>query len=192
MMNFPILMFFPSLLILWLAAQYGACLAPAPAPERRRAGRFWRYPDRYPDAARPHHRLQFLDGHQPLRPTQELRGSRGQCDWHGICPSRTVARRRCTRRCAPSFESISSCVLCSTAPAITAKCSRSMPTPRNFRTEMWSAVQAPALAQPTPCDGPRSCRHERCVELAGIHPGGMVEPHSIVGLGVNDSDRHLL
>ena len=41
-------------------------------------------------------------------------------------------------------------------------------------------------------DGTRRCGHERCAEFAGIHPGGMVEPYSHVGLGFNDIDRRLL
>ena len=40
-------------------------------------------------------------------------------------------------------------------------------------------------------DRSRGFGDERCAEFAGIHPGSMVEPHSSVGMGFNDSDRHL-
>ena len=39
---------------------------------------------------------------------------------------------------------------------------------------------------------PGGCRHERRVELAGLHAGSMVEPHSDCGMGLDGGDRHLL
>ena len=42
------------------------------------------------------------------------------------------------------------------------------------------------------CGRPGRFRHERCVELAGIHRGGLEEPHPDCGVGADGGGRYLL
>ena len=60
-----------------------------------------------------------------------------------------------------------------------------------LQAELWSAVKAPAVAQPSP-SSLWPCGHERCAELAGIHAGSLVEPNPNSGMGPDGGDRHLL
>ena len=46
----------------------------------------------------------------------------------------------------------------------------------HLQAELWSTVQAPATANPTPVIAPAVSRDHRCVEFAGTHTGG--EPQS--------------
>ena len=61
-----------------------------------------------------------------------------------------------------------------------------------LQAELWSAVLAPAAAQPTSMMVALAFGHERRAELAGIHPGCLVEPNPNCGMGSDGSDRHLL
>jgi hypothetical protein len=60
-----------------------------------------------------------------------------------------------------------------------------------LQAEMWSAVQDPGVAQPSPVIALAVAGMNDVFELAGIHPGGMVESHSRVGLELDDNDHHL-
>ena len=46
-----------------------------------------------------------------------------------------------------------------------------------LQTELWSAVLAPAAAQPNAVRRAGCFGHERCIELSGIYPGCLVEPN---------------
>ena len=61
-----------------------------------------------------------------------------------------------------------------------------------LQSKLWSTVQAPAMAQPTPADGVGRIGHERRVELARLYPGGVVEPHPRFCVELNDRDRGML
>ena len=61
-----------------------------------------------------------------------------------------------------------------------------------LQSELWSTVRAAAAAQPTPLTAPRHIRHERRPELARIHSGRLVEPHSKRGVGPDGRDCRLL
>ena len=61
-----------------------------------------------------------------------------------------------------------------------------------LQTELWSAVRAPAAAQPTHDCRPGRFGHERCLEFAGIHPGWVLEPNPNCGMGFDGSNRHRL
>src|SRR5271165_351614 len=65
-------------------------------------------------------------------------------------------------------------------------------TTAQLQSELWSAVQGPAAAQPTPVGSrPCDCGDER-VELAGLNAGCLVEPNPPCGLGFDGGDSHLL
>ena len=61
-----------------------------------------------------------------------------------------------------------------------------------LQTELWTAIRAPAAAQPTPIVGPGRLGHERRIEFAGIHPGCVLEPNPNRGMGFDGSNRHRL
>ena len=76
MLNYPRAFFFFVLVVLWLSARVGAALhRRRPLKDDERAD-FGFVQTATLDAAQPHHRIQLLNGHGPLRSTQELRGSR--------------------------------------------------------------------------------------------------------------------
>ena len=61
-----------------------------------------------------------------------------------------------------------------------------------LENDLWSAVRAPAAAQPTPVLTTVDHGHERCLELQGIHASRLVESHPARNLGSDGSNRHLL
>ena len=61
-----------------------------------------------------------------------------------------------------------------------------------LQTELWSAIRAPARGTAKPRDGPGRFGHERCIELAGIHPGCVLESNPNCGMGLDGSNRHRL
>ena len=60
-----------------------------------------------------------------------------------------------------------------------------------LQTELWNAVQAPAVAQPIADHGARRGRHERRAQFPGLHAGRVVEPDSPYCVDIDDvhSDR---
>ena len=61
-----------------------------------------------------------------------------------------------------------------------------------LQTELWSTVQAVACRPADTHCRAGGCGHERRIELAGLHPGCVVEPYPAIGVGLDAGDRHLL
>ena len=59
-----------------------------------------------------------------------------------------------------------------------------------LQNELWSTVEARLRSRHHACPG--RFGHERCVELAGVHSGRLVEPHSNCGVVANGSHRYRL
>ena len=132
MRNFPILMFFPSVLLLWLAAQYGASLRrrrPLKDDEREDFGviqtatltllgliigfSFSMAIGRYDQ------RKNYEEAEANAIGTEYVRA--------GLLPPPMP------RRCVASYRSISTCEFCSIAPAGRTRFARLMRTPLNCR-----------------------------------------------------------
>ena len=64
-------------------------------------------------------------------------------------------------------------------------------TTAKLQTELWSAVEVPAVKQPTPVLALVASGIERCAELAGIHAGRVVEPNPTRGMVSDDGGCHL-
>jgi hypothetical protein len=61
-----------------------------------------------------------------------------------------------------------------------------------LQNELWSAVQAPAMAQPQAAAMLILSGMNDVIELAGIYPGRLVEPNSRCSVDLADSDFHFL
>ena len=61
----------------------------------------------------------------------------------------------------------------------------------NLQTELWSSVQASAVAATDTCRRRGGRGHERRVELTRLCPGCVVEPNPGRGMGPDVGDRHL-
>ena len=123
------------------------------APMSRRAVSYsnllQRCPNCHPDTAGLAYRIYFLDVRQPLRSTEELRGSGGQRDWDGIRPAnllpaasaatvRDLLRKYLDQRILFYVTRDKS------------ELERINASTAQLQTDLWSSVQTPALALPTP------------------------------------------
>ena len=88
-----------------------------------------------------------------------------------------------SRECAPCFRTTSISVSCSLPLANEPQIRQINAHTAKLQDELWSAVQASAATRTGPCRRPGGRRHERCVELAGLYAGCLVEPNPAFGLG---------
>ena len=69
---------------------------------------------------------------------------------------------------------------------------KSMPRTLQLQTELWSAIRAPALAQPTPLMALVVSGMNDVLNSQGIHPGRLLESNPNRGMGFDGSHRHRL
>ena len=114
----------------------------------------------------------------PLRSAQELRRGRGQRDRHGIRPRRSAARSPTRRKCEHCSKLPRSAHLVLYDARWASNFAQINTRTAELQTDLWSRRPGSGsrAADTRDCAGRRG--NERCPELAGIHPGRLVEPDS--------------
>ena len=147
--HYPAILFLVAAPVLWLAARFGVWLGRRHPLDDEVRQDFNPLQGCLPDAARPDHRLQLLDGGGSLRSAQEPGGSRGQRDRHGIRPGRPAAggRRAKLRPLLKSYLDLRIAYYDifdkSETGAINKRTAK-------LQAELWAAILGPAAATPTP------------------------------------------
>ena len=186
--DFPVMILAVSFISLLLSALPAASSATMEAFARRRTGGLRHCSGRNAYAARPAYRFYLFDGHQSIRPAQNLRRRRSQRDRNGIRSRRCSASGGCDCECA------NYCEIYWTERVRFYNARDSQPSHRStsdtaqLQNQLWYAVAVLVQSLSRQLDCACSLGHERCVEFAGVHPSRLVEPHSARGLGLVGSD----